>query len=114
MLLKFNKYFYLVVAICFIVVAAIIENGLLKQHPETHLIEKFETELFKNENVLKTNLNDILEIITEQDDENISEIINESDLHLNQPGFGYLVFQYGELVYWSNRTVSIRLRFLWC
>ena len=106
MLLKFNKYFYLVVAICFIVVAAIIENGLLKQHPETHLIEKFETELFKNENVLKTNLNDILEIITEQDDENISEIINESDLHLNQPGFGYLVFQYGELVYWSNRTVA--------
>ena len=106
MLLKFNKYYYLVAAICFIVVAAIIENGLLKEHPETHLVEKFETELFKNEQVLKTNLNEILKIITAQADENISEVINESDLQLNQPGFGYLVFQQGKLVYWSNRTVA--------
>ncbi len=106
MLLKFNKYSYLIIAICFIVVAAIIENGLLKKHPETHLIEDFETELIKNEEVLKTHLNEILEVIESTDNENISEAVNESGLHLSEPGFGYLVFQNGELVYWSNRSVA--------
>ena len=106
MQLKFNKYWYLIIAICFIVVAAIIENGLLKKHPETHLVENFQTELSKNENILKTHLNEILEIITDEADGNISEIINESDLHLNESGFGYLVFQNGELVYWSTRSVA--------
>ncbi|MCF6356633.1 MAG: hypothetical protein L3J54_02400, partial [Draconibacterium sp.] len=106
MLLKFNKYSYLIIAICFIVVAAVIENGLLKKHPETHLVENFETELINNEKVLITHLNNILEVIKSTDNENISEAINESGLHLSEPGFGYLVFQNGELVYWSNRSVA--------
>lgn len=106
MQLKFNKYSYLIVAICFIIVAAVTENGLLKEHPETHLVEDFQIELSKNEKVLKSRLNEILETITTEIDVNVSELINESDLLLNEPGFGYLVFQYGELVYWSNRSVA--------
>ncbi len=106
MQLKLNKYSYLIVAILFIVVAAIIENGLLKKHPETHLVEDFQTELSKNEKVLKTRLNEILEVIADETDGNISEVINESDLLLYEPGFGYLVFQNGELVYWSTRSVA--------
>ncbi len=106
MQLKLNKYSYLIVAILFIVVAAIIENGLLKKHPETHLVEDFQTELSKNEKVLKARLNEILEVIADETEGNISEVINESDLLLYEPGFGYLVFQNGELVYWSTRSVA--------
>jgi len=106
MLLKLNKYSYLVVAICFIVVAAFIENGLLKKHPETHLVEDFQAQLIKNENILETRIAQILELLATDTTVNINETINESDLKLKEPGFGYLVFKNGELVYWSIRSIA--------
>lgn len=106
MLLKFNKYSYLIVAIIFIVVAAVIENGLLNKHPEIHLVKKFQEELIKNEKNLETGLKEIIEVISPEPDEDISETIGGSDLLNEDLGFGFLVFQKGELKYWSDRSVA--------
>ena len=41
MLVKLNKYTFLILAIGILVVAAILENGLLRRNPETKLIDDF-------------------------------------------------------------------------
>ena len=65
MLLRLNKYTYLVFALCFFVAAAIIENDLLKQHPEIHLIRDFQKQLLNHEKELNTQVAKIAEIITD-------------------------------------------------
>ncbi len=106
MFLKLNKYIYLFVAIFLIVVAAVVEFNLLKQHPEVHLIEEFQTQLLKNENLLEYKLNQIKDVISDDPDLDINESLNESGLYIEEVGFGYLVFQQGELKFWSNRSLA--------
>lgn len=106
MLLKLNKYSYLIVAICFFIVAAVIENGLLKKHPEIHLVEDFQEELIKKENNLETRLNQIVEIISSESVEDVCETMGESELLNEEFGYGYLVYKNNELKYWSDRSVA--------
>ena len=107
MLLKLNKYSYLIFAICFFTAAAIIENDLLKQHPEVHLIENFQNQLLTHENNLNTQINKIAEDITSSnfEDSYFEDLKNYTSL-INESGFGYLVYRSGKLVYWSDRSVS--------
>ncbi|HRX10256.1 MAG TPA: hypothetical protein P5210_01340, partial [Draconibacterium sp.] len=107
MLLKLNKYSYLIFAICFFTAAAIIENDLLKQHPEVHLIEDFQNQLLTHENNLNTQINKIAEDITSSnfEDSYFEDLKNYTSL-INESGFGYLVYRSGKLVYWSDRSVS--------
>ena len=106
MLLKFNKYSYLIVAICFFIVAAVIENGLLKKHPEIHLVEHFQEELLKNETDLKMHLGQIVEIISSESEVDVCETMGESELLNEEFRFGYLVYKNNELKYWSDRSVA--------
>ncbi|NQU52045.1 MAG: HAMP domain-containing histidine kinase [Bacteroidetes bacterium] len=106
MLFKFNKYSYLIVAICFFVIAAIIENGLLKQHPEIHLVEDFQEDLTKNEGLLEAKLNEALKVISFGIDGDVSDALDDSGLFVEEEGFDFLVFQDGELKYWSDRSVA--------
>ena len=96
MLFKFNKYSYLIVAICFFVIAAIIENGLLKQHPEIHLVEDFQGDLTKKEGLLEAKLNEALKVISFGIDGDVSDALDDSGLFVEEEGFGFLVFQEGE------------------
>lgn len=107
MLLKLNKYSYLIIAICFFVIAAIIENGLLKKHPEIHLIEDFQEQLLIHQSELKTELENISEIVLSDDIEvyYFEELKNYTSL-LDNEGVGYLIYHSGELVYWSNRSIA--------
>jgi two-component system, NtrC family, nitrogen regulation sensor histidine kinase NtrY len=66
MLLKLNKYSYLIFAVCFFTAAAIIENGLLKKHPEIHLIQDFQEQLLTNEKELNTQIDKIAGLISDQ------------------------------------------------
>ncbi len=107
MLLKLNKYNYLIAALSFFVIAAIIENSLLKKHPETHLIEHFQEQLNENEKLLSHQLDDITGMITSDDfDGNFIRYLNESNLMLEEKGFGYLIFKDNQLKYWSDRSIS--------
>lgn len=107
MLLKLNKYTYLIIAICFFTAAAIIENGLLKQHPEIHLIEDFQDQLLTHEKKLNKQIDKITEVVTNDSfDGSFFEALKNYTTLINESGFGYLVYQSGKLVYWSDRTVS--------
>lgn len=107
MLLKLNKYSYLIFAVCFFVAAAIIENDLLRKHPETHLIEDFQNDLKTSEIHLQTQTEKIAQIISESDfDGSFFETLKDYYSPLEEAGMAYLVYQTGQLVFWSERTVS--------
>ena len=107
MLLKLNKYSYLIFAVGFFVTAAIIENGLLQKHPEIHLIKDFQEQLLIHEKELNEQIVSIGEIITSDDFDGIYfEALKSYTSILDESGIGYLVFHSGELVYWSNRSIA--------
>ncbi len=107
MLLRLNKYTYLFIALCFFVAAAIIEYSLLKKHPETHLIHDFQIQLTKNEKVLNQQTEKIANLVADDDfDGSFFETLKSYCSTLEETGTGYLVYQSGQLVFWSNRMVS--------
>lgn len=107
MLLRLNKYTYLVLAICILIAAAIIENGLLQRNPETRLIEEFQQELIKNENKLNVHLTNISSVLEKEDfEEEISEYFNREETLVRETGFGALVYQSGELFFWTDRDIA--------
>jgi signal transduction histidine kinase len=107
MLLKLNKYTYLILAIGFFTAAAIIENGLLKQHPEVHLIDDFQEQLIVHEKTLNKQVDEIAKVVTSNNfDGSFFEALKSYTRLLNESGVGYLVYQSGRLVYWSDRSVS--------
>ncbi len=107
MLLKLNKYTYLIFAVCFFTAAAIIENNLLKKHPETHLIQDFQEQFLSHEKELTSQIEIIAGIIESEDfDGSYFEALKDKTASLDDTGFGYLVFESGVLRYWSDRSVS--------
>jgi two-component system nitrogen regulation sensor histidine kinase NtrY len=107
MLLKLNKYSYLVFAVCFFTAAAIIENGLLKKHPENHLIQDFQEQLLTREDELNKQIDNIAGIISSDDfDGSYFEYLKNYTALLDETGLGYLVYQSGNLQYWSDRSIS--------
>lgn len=104
---KINKYSFLIFAVTFFVAAAIIENGLLKKHPETHLIEDFQESLLQHEQQLKARLNDLAELAQQENfDGNFTGTLNLSSQLLEESGYGFLVYSNDELVYWSDRSLA--------
>ncbi|MBK6285016.1 MAG: hypothetical protein IPF54_22375 [Draconibacterium sp.] len=79
----------------------------MKQHPEVHLIEGFQNQLLTHENRLNTQIDKIAEDITSSgfEDSYFEDLKSYTSL-INESGFGYLVYQSGKLVYWSDRSVS--------
>jgi two-component system, NtrC family, nitrogen regulation sensor histidine kinase NtrY len=107
---KINKYSILIFAVCFFVTAAILENSLLKKHPEIHLIEDFQAELHQNEKELQFLLNQIIALAEKDNfDGNFAEHLNLNKLDIDlmeEKGFGFLVYRSGKLHYWSDRSVA--------
>ncbi|MEN8115621.1 MAG: HAMP domain-containing sensor histidine kinase [Bacteroidota bacterium] len=107
MLLKLNKYTYLFLAACILVAAAIIENSLLKRNPETRLIEEFQDKLVENEKILNVRLNKIGGILSQEDfDEDLGEFFEKEETLISESGFGFLIFEDGGLIFWTDRAIS--------
>jgi signal transduction histidine kinase len=107
MLLKLNKYSYLIFAVCFFTAAAIIENGLLEKHPEIHLIQDFQEQLLTREKELNKQVEKIAGIVSDQNfDGSYFEVLKNNTHLLEETGFAYLVYKAGVLQYWSDRSVS--------
>jgi len=104
---KINKYSILIVALCFFAAAAIIENGLLKKHPETHLVRDFQEQLQKNEQELDRHIQQITSLVkSEGFDGQFFGNLNLASNLLEEKGFAFLVYKNDELWYWSNRSVG--------
>lgn len=107
MLLKLNKYSYLIFAICLFTIAAIIENELLKKHPENHLINDFREQLLNQQNKLNQQIDEISSIISDNDfDGSYFDALKSYTTLVDETGVAYLVYQSGNLEYWSDRSVS--------
>jgi hypothetical protein len=89
---KVNKYTFLIFAISLFVVAAIIENGLLKKHPEIHLVEDFREQLWGYEEKLTECTDKIASAMAEGDMESgFYNYITANSKMLRENGFGFLV-----------------------
>ena len=104
---KLSKYTYLVLAVGIIIVAAIIENGLLRKHPETRLIQEFQTQLIQNEKELQRRLTNFGSQIESDGLETVIEdFYTQKETLVRQTGFGFLVYENSELVFWSDRSIA--------
>jgi len=104
---KLNKYTYLVVAILILITAAVFENGLLKRHPETSLIQEFQNKLIQNEKELKFRVHNLGEKLSTQDfEEVVDEFFQQKATNIRQTGFGFLVYRDSDLVFWSDRSIA--------
>jgi signal transduction histidine kinase len=97
----------LILAICVLVAAAIVENDLLKRNPETKLIEDFQTALIQNETVLLSKLNRTASLLEKEDyEENISEFFKQEETLVRETGFGILIYEAGQLIFWTDRGIA--------
>ena len=107
MLVKLNKYTFLILAIGILVVAAIFENGLLRRNPETKLIDDFQAQLLANEAELQNKLLEIKQVLIEDElDEGISEFFSQDETLIRETGFAAMVFKDNELFFWSDRGIT--------
>lgn len=104
---KLNKYTYLFVAIFILITAAVLENGLLKRHPETALIQEFQDKLIENEKELKDRVHNLGEkLATLEFEEVVDEFFQQKETNIRETGFGFLVYQNSNLVFWSDRSIA--------
>ena len=102
-----NKYSFLIIALSLFAIAAIVENGLLKKHPETHLIENFREKFHQNEKELSVHISAISGIIKDENVAgNFTGSLSAYNRLLEKEGIGFLVFESGQLKYWSDRSIS--------
>ncbi len=107
MVFKQNKYTFLVAAIVFFIVAAIVENSLLRRNPETKLITDFQEQVLENEQELATNLNRLSEILAEDDfEDELNEFFAQEETLVRETGFGSLIFRDNELIFWTDRGIA--------
>ena len=104
---KLNKYTYLVLAIGILITAAVIENGLLKKHPETRLIQEFQVKLNENEKELHLRLEKLGKELADTGLEMLGEIYYaQKQTQISETGFGFLVYENSNLVFWTDRAVA--------
>jgi len=88
-------------------IAAIIENNLLKKHPQGHLVDDFQVQLHENLKTLSVELDYLYEIISSDEFEgDFMQLLHENYSSIVESGFGFLVYESGELKYWSDRSIS--------
>ncbi len=107
MLFRINKYAYLFFAFCLFVAAAIIENGMLQRHPENGLIADFQKKLIQHEQEMDVHLGKIAEMLSSEDFlGEFNQYLNDNNLVVEDQGVGFLIYENGNLLYWSDRAIS--------
>lgn len=107
MKLRLNKYTYLILALGIIIAAAIIENGLLRKHPETRLVQDFQQKLTENERILDLKLDQVKRYLANDELESyIEDFYAQKETMIQQSGFGILIYQNNELVFWTDRAIA--------
>jgi two-component system, NtrC family, nitrogen regulation sensor histidine kinase NtrY len=106
---RFRKYFYLLLAILFTLVAVLTENGILLRNPEKRLVDTFQRKLLEKEATLAKDLHDISQISKTPgfSFNYLSELSSYND-RMETEGKGYLIYRNARLFYWSDRNISFR------
>jgi len=102
-----KKYAFLALALVILLVAGFLEYGFLKKHPEQWLLHKFQNELYEKEKDLDRYLEEITKIVTDANFQgDYLEELSDYNHLIDSEGFGFLVFENNELMYWSDRITS--------
>lgn len=102
-----NRYSYLIFALSFFLLAAVIEHGLLNKHPEKYLIRNFREKLYENEQKLHEKINETERLVRDETfDGNFAGKLNIRGRTLEEEGIGILVFMNDSLIFWSDRSIA--------
>ena len=104
---RLNKYTYLILALGILITAAVIENGLLKKHPEARLIQEFQQKLIENQNELHRRLEAMKVELADTGIELLQEgYYKQKQSQVSETGFGFLIYQNDQLVFWTDRSIA--------
>ena len=104
---KLNKYTYLVLAVGILITAAVTENGLLRKHPETRLVQDFQTKLIENEKELHRRLEDFRTKLKDSSIERFEEnYYKQKQTQISETGFGFIVYKNANVVFWTDRSIA--------
>lgn len=103
----FKRYLFLILAILALVVAVVVEHGLLKNNPEKILLKDFQEKLLEKEANLDNHLKEIYGIIKGKGfSGDYSESLHSLNQCMENEGSGFLVYEGTELKFWSDQVIS--------
>lgn len=104
-----GKYFLLALSAFLIIIAILMENGVVLRNPGERLISGFQEKLLEKENKVATAMEEI-RMITRSNgftDNHLSSLVPYHETMKNS-GYGFLIYREGKLFYWSDRSVAFR------
>ncbi|VAW23602.1 Nitrogen regulation protein NtrY [hydrothermal vent metagenome] len=104
-----NRYLFLIIASSCFTFAGVLENNLIKKHPEKHLLSVFQKKILEKEKKLNTYLDEITNIITAQDfDGSYFGSLHPYNKLFQEDGYGFIVYEGDEMRYWSDQAFSFQ------
>ena len=102
-----KKYLYLVLAVVSFILVIVLEKGAITQKTEAILVKSFQKTLHEKEAILDAYLEKIeLSIQDSAFDGNYLREFHTYNQLLQNEGYGFLIFNKNQLVYWSDRSIS--------
>ena len=94
-------------AVGILITAAVTENGLLRKHPETRLVQDFQTKLIENEKELHRRLEDFRTKLKDSSIERFEEnYYKQKQTQISETGFGFIVYKNANVVFWTDRSIA--------
>ncbi len=106
---KLKSHYFLILAVCCLGIAMVLEISLTGRHQEQRMIAKFRQKLAEKEILLERNMEDISRIVSKPgfSDRYLSEMAPYNN-QLEKDGIGYLIYRGDRLFYWSDGAISFR------
>ena len=105
----FREHILFFLAILFILLAAILENQTLKNHPEAKVIQNFQKTLLDQELKLSKYLTKTeLKINDSLSAENYSSTFSELNHLYEDEGLGFIIYKKWKMIYWSSNQFAFQ------
>ena len=105
----FREHILFFLAILFILLAAILENQTLKNHPEAKVIQNFQKTLLDQELKLSKYLTKTeLKINDSLSAENYSSTFSELNHLYEDEGLGFVIYKKWKMIYWSSNQFAFQ------
>jgi len=105
----FRKYILFFISVLFFLLAAILENQTLNNHPEVKVIQNFQKTLLDQESKLSTYLTKTeLKINDSLSAENYASTFSELNHLFENEGLGFIVYKKLKMIYWSSNQFAFQ------